>query len=130
MSQAGFFWLIVGLGIVGSIIFGVVRASNEAKILSSGTDAERRAVVAKQAQRAAKTASRAHGDVRPQVVCPHCQQRGNVRCQAIKNKKGISGGKATGALLTGGVSMLATGLSRKEAATQAYCSNCQSTWQF
>ena len=34
------------------------------------------------------------------------------------------------AISTGGISMLATGLSRKEAATEAHCRNCQSTWQF
>ncbi len=53
-----------------------------------------------------------------------------MRCKAVKNKKGISGGKATGAILTGGVSLLATGLSRKEAATAATCGNCKSGWHF
>ena len=79
--------------------------------------------------------------------CPHCNQRfealedmpdqltdcqtsGQVRTKDIKQKKGISGGKATAALLTGGVSMLATGLSRKEGCTQAHCVNCDSTWVF
>jgi hypothetical protein len=45
-------------------------------------------------------------------------------------KKGISGGKATGALLTGGVSILASGLSRKEKVTEARCANCRQTWHF
>ena len=44
-------------------------------------------------------------------------------------KKGISGGKATGAVLTGGLSLLATGLSRKEMVREAYCYNCKMTWQ-
>ena len=70
------------------------------------------------------------GPLRPQVVCPHCQEKGHVHHKAVTNKKGVSGGKATAALLTGGVSMLATGLSRKEGATEAHCSNCDSTWQF
>jgi hypothetical protein len=48
----------------------------------------------------------------------------------IKRKKGISGGKAVGALLTGGLSILATGLSRKEKSTQAHCDNCGATWDF
>jgi len=65
-----------------------------------------------------------------QLVCPHCQQKGYVRTGPITLKKGISGGKATGAVLTGGVSLLATGLSRKEQHTQAHCSNCNSTWVF
>ena len=47
-----------------------------------------------------------------------------------KELKGISGAKATGAVLTLGWSLLATGLSRKEQATQAHCSNCGSTWDF
>jgi DNA-directed RNA polymerase subunit RPC12/RpoP len=70
------------------------------------------------------------GTRRPEMVCPHCQTRGRVTTQSIWQKKGISGGKATGALLTGGVSMLATGLSRKEAATRATCGNCGSRWVF
>ena len=38
-----------------------------------------------------------------------------------KIRRGISGAKATGAVLTGGVSVLATGLSRNERTTQAHC---------
>lgn len=70
------------------------------------------------------------GPIRPQVICPHCQVKGHVRGKAVTDKKGVSGGKATAAVLTAGVSMLATGLSRKEAATAATCDNCQSTWRF
>jgi hypothetical protein len=70
------------------------------------------------------------GTRRPEMVCPHCQTRGRVTTQSIRQKKGISGGKATGAVLTGGVSMLATGLSRKESATRATCGNCRSRWVF
>jgi hypothetical protein len=64
------------------------------------------------------------------LVCPHCQTKGSVTTCRVKLKKGISGAKATGALLTAGVSVLATGLSRKEDATQAKCSNCGSVWHF
>jgi len=64
------------------------------------------------------------------IVCPHCQTRGHVRTCHVKLKKGISGGKATGALLTGGLSVLAVGLSRKEDATEARCSNCGSVRHF
>lgn len=78
MSQGGVFWLIVGLGIVAWVIFAIVRASNEAKVLRTGTDAERAAVVAKQGKRAATAASRQHGAVRPQIVCPHCHNRGSL----------------------------------------------------
>lgn len=65
-----------------------------------------------------------------QLVCPHCQTKGFVRTSAVKRKKGISGGKAVGAVLTAGLSMLVTGLARKESETEAHCSNCSSTWHF
>jgi hypothetical protein len=64
----------------------------------------------------------------PYMVCPHCQTKGSVSTIQVKTKKGISGGKATGAVLTGGLSLLATGLSRKSMVTQASCGTCQMTW--
>lgn len=70
------------------------------------------------------------GGNNPALVCPHCQTKGRVRVRVVRRKRGISGAKATGALLTGGASLLATGLSRKEALTQAHCEACGSTWDF
>jgi len=70
------------------------------------------------------------GPVRPAMICPHCQTKGQVHTKSVKQKKGISGGKVMGGLLTGGISLLATGLSRKEKLTQAHCGNCNSTWYF
>lgn len=70
------------------------------------------------------------GSLNQAMICPHCQARGTVRTKSVKQKKGISGAKATGALLTGGISLIATGLSRKESATQAHCDKCNSTWFF
>ena len=70
------------------------------------------------------------GTLNPELVCPHCRTKGYVYVKNVKLKKGISGGKAMGALLTGGVSLFATGLSRKERATRAHCSHCNSTWYF
>jgi hypothetical protein len=64
------------------------------------------------------------------LICPHCQTKGKVSTISVMEKTGISGGKATAAVLTGGLSVLATGLSRKEKATQAHCSNCGSTWVY
>jgi hypothetical protein len=64
------------------------------------------------------------------MVCPHCQTQRSIRTKPVQMKKGVSGGKATAALLTGGVSLLATGLSRKENLTQAHCKNCSNTWVF
>lgn len=72
----------------------------------------------------------AYGPSSPRLICPQCQTRGAVCCKPITQKKGLSGGKVVGALLTGGLSILATGLSRKEAVTQAHCTSCGSTWRF
>lgn len=63
-----------------------------------------------------------------QLVCPLCMKSGNVYTKLVKRKKGLSGGKATAAILTGGISMLGTGLSRKEKQTECYCKNCRSTF--
>src|SRR5262249_4412185 len=73
---------------------------------------------------------RTYGPVNSKILCPHCQTRGQVRAKVVEQKRGISGGKATGALLTGGLSLLVTGLSRKEKVTQARCDNCESIWHF
>lgn len=72
----------------------------------------------------------AYGYISPAMICPHCQTKGQISTKPVKRKKGVSGAKVTGALLTFGVSMLATGLSRKEGLTQAHCGNCGSTWDF
>ena len=66
----------------------------------------------------------------PEIVCPQCQTKGQVNVKNVKRKKGVSGGKATAAVLTVGWSILATGLSRKEHETQASCGNCSSVWFF
>lgn len=70
------------------------------------------------------------GEKNPAMVCPHCQKSNCVRTKFVSRKKGISGGKATGAILTGGISLLATGLSRSEYDTQAHCDSCRNTWYF
>lgn len=70
------------------------------------------------------------GPLNPELLCQHCGTKGHVRTQTVSRKKGVSGGKATAAVLTGGVSLLATGLSRKEKETEAHCTNCRSTWHF
>ena len=64
------------------------------------------------------------------LFCPHCQQFGYVTTEPTTVKKGIDGGKATAALLTGGLTMLATGLSQCDTMTRANCANCGSTWLF
>lgn len=63
------------------------------------------------------------------IRCPHCGEVGKVTTQPNRVKRGVSGGKATGAVLTGGVSILATGLSRKQTVTELRCKNCGMKWQ-
>ncbi len=70
------------------------------------------------------------GKLNPELFCPHCQSKGNVRVKWVMQKVGVSGGKATAAVLTGGLSLLAVGLSRKQELTQAHCEKCGSTWVF
>jgi hypothetical protein len=71
-----------------------------------------------------------YGGINTAMVCPHCQSIGKIRTKEVTQKKGVSGGKATAAVLTGGLSLFAVGLSRKEGATQAHCDNCHNTWFF
>lgn len=87
-------------------------------------------IVAPNLTRAAWQRNVQGGDPNPQMVCPHCQVRGQVVSSPITVKAGISGGKATAAVLSGGVSVLATGLSRKTHVTSASCQNCHNTWTF
>jgi hypothetical protein len=96
--------------IVLSVLCGVAQAME--KIAKTKTDAEQRKA----------------GEHK--IVCPQCQERGFVTTASVTEKTGIHGGKATAAILTGGVSMLATGLSNELGKTQATCSNCGSTWRF
>jgi hypothetical protein len=106
----------------------------KARRLKQMTPQERAQELARQKESAARRATSLdetqHGSANSALVCPHCQARGSVRTKAVTQKKGVSGGKATAALLTGGVSMLATGLSRKEKGTQAHCDHCGMTWSF
>lgn len=62
------------------------------------------------------------------IKCPHCGSVGRVKTKQIKTKQGISGGKATGAVLTAGFSVLATGLSRKQEVTECRCRDCKMVW--
>jgi hypothetical protein len=120
-------FLIALLVVVGGIVAGVVAHKQEQEALSRMSSTERAVYLQKKRDAAA---SATWGPPNHALVCPHCQARGKVRTKNLMVKKGISGAKATGAVLTGGVSLLATGLSRKEATTQAHCDNCNSTWLF
>ena len=93
-----------------------------------GSDASKAKRRARNEKRLDQKETKIWGSLNSKLFCPHCQTSGLVRTMPVKRKKGISGAKATGALLTGGFSILATGLSRKELATQSHCGNCNSTW--
>lgn len=88
--------------------------------------AQRRADRWARSSAALEQAQRRSGDA--EKICPHCQVKGRITSRRVKQKKGISGGKATGAVLTGGVSLFATGLSRKERGTEMWCHNCNTRW--
>lgn len=96
------------------------RAAREA----SGQDTSKRETFREQVSR--MQAEKAAPDTK--IICPHCRTKGTVTTRKVTLKRGVSGGKATGALLTGGVSMLATGLSRKEATIELSCSDCAMVW--
>ena len=117
------FFIICGAVLAAGITFVVLQAKKDAKTMRYGTPKAKAALIE-------RNHTFTYGKLYPEMVCPHCQVKGKVRCQPVKNKKGISGGKAVAALLTGGASMLVTGLSRKEASTAAYCGNCTSVWGF
>ena len=122
--------LIIVVLIVWAVI--AVKKENQKIALMSPDDRQvylkQKAI--EQVEQAENRASFHHGPKNVHILCPHCQARGQVRTKQVKQKVGISGAKATGALLTGGLSILATGLSRKQQVTVATCGSCSSTWQF
>lgn len=111
-----FAWILVGLLAAGWLAWRWLTTPQERAALRA---AEKR-------EKAARRTAAAEQPKR--LICPHCQTRGQVTVRAVTQKKGVSGGKATGAILTGGVSMLATGLSRKEHVRQMTCGNCGTIW--
>ncbi len=66
--------------------------------------------------------------LKPKVVCKFCNTAGQVLVTLAERKRGVSGGKATGAILTGGLSLFLTGLSRKETVSRLNCKNCGMNW--
>jgi hypothetical protein len=134
MDSCSTFFAVAVVAVVVIVIAAWIGSRVESAKLEKMTPAERAEYL--EAKRKAAKAAQAkmrdlqQGPVNAQMICPHCQSRGTVRTKRITQKKGISGGKATAAVLTAGVSILATGLSRKEAGTEAHCENCSSTWYF
>ena len=87
-------------------------------------------IAARKAAGAEASLSLKYGIKNAALLCPHCQTKGSVRTKQERRKAGISGGKATAAILTGGISLVATGLARKESVTSAHCDCCETTWHF
>ena len=117
-------WILVS--IVGAFIALVISIKRNPEIEKIAQERRERKQIASEALKVLET----YGPISPQYICPHCQEKGYVHTIPVKRKKGVSGAKVTGALLTMGISVLATGLSRKEGLTQAHCGNCNSTWDF
>ena len=107
------------------------------KILAERAEKQRQATEAAQkmkehSQKARKEAiaQQQFGAINSAMMCPHCQIKGKIRTKKITKKTGVSGSKAAAAVVTGGLSVLAVGLARKEASTQAHCDNCGNDWFF
>lgn len=111
------------------IVLTVIKKEQE-KIARMPPDKRQRYLEKKETRQKEASREIEFGKVNAAMVCPHCQCVGKIRTKEVKQKKGVSGGKATAAVLTGGFSLLAVGLSRREGATQAHCDNCNNTWFF
>lgn|GEM_PF-2907467 len=120
-------FVLVCIGIIGNI-----SEHNKEQEKLAHMSPEERLTYLEEKQTRLREANREmeYGRINLAMVCPHCQSVGKIRTKEVKQKKGVSGGKATAAVLTAGVSLLAVGLSRKEGATQAHCDNCNNTWFF
>jgi len=75
-------------------------------------------------------ASKSSNEGQGALVCPHCQQRGNVTARREKVKTGFSTGKAAFAVVTLGTSTLATGLAKKGYITKSRCASCGAEWEY
>jgi hypothetical protein len=76
----------------------------------------------------AKAQALTRAEAQKLIICQYCQQAGGVTVRNIQQKQGVSGGKATSALLTGGVSLFAVGLSKKGMVNELTCSKCSMKW--
>lgn len=141
-NEMGCLYVILGIiGVAGLIVFLWINLSFWHFVFSwfaicvaiaiwvSGIDSKKLSYLNPE-ERKEYDRSRLLGPIRPQIVCAHCQVQGSVRTKGMEKDAGISGKKASAAALTGGISILATGLSRKERITQAHCDNCGSTWTY
>lgn len=112
-----YFWWLALVGLIGFLLttdWAEVEESKRRKKAAEETELQKQRQEERDRQR--------------KIVCPHCHESGFVTGERVKLKKGVSGGKATGALITAGWSVLFTGLSREEDAKKLTCSNCGTEW--
>ncbi len=116
------------MDIIVLIFIGIIIIS----IIYANTDKGKKAIeeIEKQEKKQEEKQKQLKVNMDKKILCPHCQEKGHVTTQKIKKKKGISGAKATGAVLTAGLSTLATGLAKKEDVTEAKCTNCGQVWHY
>ena len=65
-----------------------------------------------------------YGELNPQLICPHCNVKGQVRTKPDVEKKGIS----TINKVTGGMGSYGMALPGNKLFTRATCGNCWHTW--
>jgi hypothetical protein len=126
VTELVFFSIVAGVVVL--IVAGMRKQhTREQEHVASLSEHDRKTYLENKAKAQAEAI---YGPLRPAMVCPHCKQKGSVHTKKVTHKAGVSGGKATAAVLTGGASLLAVGLSRKQDLTEAHCTNCNSTWHF
>src|SRR5258708_4268591 len=90
------------LVIVGLIVVAAIAAKKERDKVALMSPDDREVFKKNKALRQAdRYASMTYGNKNVHILCPHCQTKGQVRTKQVEQKVGISGGKATGAVLTG-----------------------------
>jgi hypothetical protein len=58
------------------------------------------------------------------LICAHCGHKGGVQTKTEERKEGVSGTKLSAAVLTGGWSVLFSGLSENQRVVACYCEKC------
>lgn len=123
--------LFVGWTIIGWIA-AFVLADSRSKGLTSGEKVEKAKAAAirlsiLQEQRRIS----AFGELKPKVICPHCQKAGAVYFKSGRATTGLSGGKIVASSLTMGLTAIipGIGLSGRKLVNISHCENCDMDWQ-
>lgn len=62
------------------------------------------------------------------MTCQHCRTSGSISAKPVTVKDGISGGRAAAGVVTGGASVLVTGLSQRKNQLRYVCGTCGGSW--